>query len=274
MQQYLDEAIKLGMSIGTKILGAVLLWIIGRYIISLTARFIERAMTKSKVDETLIRYAKSSARVLLNVVLVIAVLGVFGVQTTTFAAVLAAGGIAIGMAWSGMLSNFAAGVFLIVLRPVKAGDFVTAGDVTGTVQEIGLFVTSINTPDNVLTYVGNAAAFAGTIKNFTANPYRRVDLTAQLTHEVDVEEAMRVLRDRVTGIDHVRKEPMVDIEILEFNLVGPVLAVRPYCHTDHYWQVYFDTNRAIREAFAAAKYPIPRQRHEIVNVERMAIAAE
>ena len=113
----------------------------------------------------------------------------------------------------------------------------------GTVKEVGLFVTAINTPDNVLTVVGNNKIFLDTIQNFSANPYRRVDLKAQLNHSVDHNRATQLLKERLAKIPNVKTDPAPDVEILEFNLAGPVLAVRPYCHMDHYWQDYFDTNR-------------------------------
>ena len=180
---------------------------------------------------------------------------------STFAALIAAAGVAIGMAWSGLMSNFAAGAFLVVLRPFKVGDFVTVGGVTGTVREIGLFATSLDTPDNVLTVVGNNKIFSDTIQNFTANPFRRVELKAQLAGTTDAMAAIALLKEKVAAIPNVLAEPAVDVEILEFTLVGPVLAVRPYCHNDNYWQVYFDTNRTIRDSFGAAGFaaPMPAQ---------------
>jgi small conductance mechanosensitive channel len=137
------------------------------------------------------------------------------------------------------------------------GDFISAGDVTGTVREIGLFSTTVDTPDNVRTYVGNNKIFASNIQNFTTNPYRRVDLKAQLHHEVDPAQAIKLLKERLAQIPHVLTEPAPDVEILEFTLAGPVLAVRPYVHNDNYWQVYFDTNRMIRATFGEAKFPAP-----------------
>jgi small conductance mechanosensitive channel len=265
MKAYLEQILPVALNIGTKILGALVLWIVGRLVISMVVKMIDHAMKKQDLDATLRRYMSSSSRVLLNVVLVIAVLSVFGVETTTFAGLLAAAGVAIGMAWSGLLSNFAAGLFMIVLRPMKSGDFVSAGGVVGTVDEIGLFVTSINTPDNVKTFVGNGKIFSDTIQNFSANEFRRVDLTAQLTHDVDPAEAIELLRKHIESIDNVCDSPAPDIEILEFNPMGPVLAVRPYCHTDHYWQVYFDTNKGIRNKFAAAGYAPPRQYHVLMD---------
>ena len=203
---------------------------------------------------------------LLNVLLVLAILSLFGIETTTFAGLLAAAGVAIGMAWSGLLSNFAAGVFMVVLRPFKSGDFVTVGGITGTVREIGLFVTSIDQMDNVHTILGNGAVFAGTILNFTANPFRRVELTAQMPHGFAPADAIARLRDKLKAIPNVISDPEPSVEILTFTLAGPVLAVRPFCHNDHYWDVYFATNQAIVAAFTEAGFPPPEQHYRVAGV--------
>jgi small conductance mechanosensitive channel len=250
-------------AVGLRVVGAIILWIVGRALISLAVRLVTRALTIRHIDATITRYLANILTVVLNIVLVVAILGFFGVETTTFAALLAAAGVAIGIAWGGLLSSFAAGAFLIILQPFKTGDFVTAGGVTGTVTEIGLFVTTIDTPDNVKTIVGNNKVFADTIQNFSANPYRRVDLVAQLNHGVDHRDAVSRLKARLVKIPNVATNPAPDVEILSFNLAGPVLAVRPYCHNTHYWQVYFDTNRAIRETFGEAAYPVPDQHYSI-----------
>jgi small conductance mechanosensitive channel len=194
----------------------------------------------------------------------ILLLGVFGVQTTTFAALLAAAGIAIGMAWSGLLANFAAGVFLVVLRPFKVGDQITGGGVTGVVKEIALFVTTIDTADNIQTIVGNSKILSESIQNFTANPYRRVDLTAQIAHAVDIDDAIRRLRVRIVAIPNVLAEPAPVIEIIDGTPAGPVLAIRPFTANATYWAVYFATSRMIREEFSLAGYPTPAI-HQVVH---------
>lgn len=256
--------------LAVKVLGAFVLWIIGRWLIGILLNVIARAMTRQKIDPTLTRWIRNAAGALLNIALAVAILGYFGVQTTTFAALIAAAGVAIGMAWSGLLSNLAAGVFLVILQPFKVGDFVVvSGGVTGTVHEVGLFVTTIDTLDNVRTIIGNAKVFAETIQNFTVNPFRRVDLTAQLAHSVDHRDAIARLKAGLAKIPNVLSSPAPDVEILEFNLAGPVLAVRPYCNNQHYWQVYFDTNRAIRETFGQADYPVPDRHYTIRGTEIM-----
>lgn len=244
-------------TVGLKVAGAVALFVIGRWLIRLAVRVMTTALDRQRIDPTLQRYIANIVNVALNIVLVVAILGYFGVETTSFAALVAAMGIAIGAAWGGLLANFAAGAFLIVLRPFKVGDYVRAGGSEGTVKEIGLFATTIVTGDNVTTFVGNNKIFSDTIQNFSANPYRRVDRLAQLAHGVDVHDAIRRLKESLVAIPNIALEPSPDVEIVDFNERGAVLAVRPYTHTDHYWQVYFDTNRAISDVFGAAGYPVP-----------------
>jgi len=243
------------VAFGLKVLGAIVAYIIGRMLIGFASNLVMRIMERQKVEPTVIRYMGSVITVALNIILVVAILGYFGVETTSFAALVAGLGVAIGAAWGGLLSNFAAGVFILVLRPFKVGDYVVAGDVEGTVRLIGLFNTTIDSPDNVQTMVGNAKVMNGTIKNFSSNPYRRVDLVAQIDHSVDPADAIRRLKEVLPNVANVMKEPAPDVEIVTFTERGPVLAVRPYCNTAHYWQVYFDTNRLIRDTFGAAGYP-------------------
>src|SRR5215469_11339965 len=243
--EYMQSGKALAISLAIAVVSALALWIVGRWIIGFVSRLIGRSMSKQKVDPTVIRYIQNAVAALLNIVLVILILGFFGVQTTSLAALIAAAGVAIGVAWSGLLANFAAGIFLVILQPFKVGDFVVAGGVTGTVEEVGLFVTSINTLDN--------------IRNFSHNPYRRVDLQAQLDHSVDVHATIAALKANLARIPNVLAEPAPDVEILTFTLAGPVLAVRPYCSNAHYWQVYFDTNRVIRDTGASAGLPAPEQ---------------
>ena len=244
-------------AVAWKVAGALALWLFGRWLIALGLGMLRKALARQAVDPTLGRYLQTGLSVLLNIVLIAAILGYFGVETTSFAALLAAGGVAIGIAWGGLLANFAAGAFLVFLRPFRVGDFVTAGGVTGTVDTIGLFGTVINTPDNVRTIVGNNKIFSDTIQNFSANAYRRVDLTVILSGEVDHHDAIRTLKQRLARIPNVLADPAPDVDVLQFTPAGPLLCVRPYCANAHYWQVYFDANRAIREAFGEAGYPAP-----------------
>jgi small conductance mechanosensitive channel len=246
-----------------KVLGAIIMWIIGGWVINLIGSLSRKGMTAQKVDPTLITYVEATIRVILRIVLIIAILSIFGIETTSFAALLAAAGIAIGAAWSGLLSNFAAGAFLIILRPFHVGDMITAGGVTGDVREIGMFATTIDTVDNLRTVVGNGKILSDNIVNYTTNPFRRVDLKAQLAHTVNPYDAIKRLTERLKQIPNVIAKPAPQVEILEFNLAGPLLAVRPFCHNKDYWQVYFDTNKAIQEVCSTAGYPAPST-HQVV----------
>lgn len=257
-------ATQYGTAFGVSILCAIAFWVIGRWLIGVAVGLVQSSLGRQKVDPTVLRYVGSFITVTLNILLVIGILGYLGVQTTTFAALLAAVGLAIGMAWSGLLANLAAGGFLIVLRPFKVGDVIAAGGVTGQVMEIGLFVTSINTADNVLTLVGNNKIFSDNIQNYSHNAFRRVELKAQLSGAADYRAAIALLKERIGALPNVQAVPAVDVEILEFNLLGPVLVVRPYCHNDHYWQVYFDANKVIKDALGEAGFPAPMSTHTVI----------
>jgi len=240
-----------------KIAAAIAFWIVGRWLIGQVVGMMQAAMNRNHVDPTLTKYLGSIVAIALNIALVLGILGYFGIQTTSFAAMLAGAGVAIGAAWSGMLGNFAAGAFMLVLRPFKVGDFVSVGGITGTVRELGLFGTTIVTPDNVMTIVGNGKIFSDTIQNFSSLPVRRVERTAQLSGAVDPLEAVERFKAALARIPNVATDPAPEVNVLDINLVGPVISVRPYTHTDHYWQVYFDTNEAILRTCKEAGWPAP-----------------
>jgi small conductance mechanosensitive channel len=246
-----------------KILAAIAFWIVGRWLIGKVVSVVQAGMNRNKLDPTLTKYLGSILAVILNIVLVIGILGYFGIETTSFAALIAGAGVAIGAAWSGMLGNFAAGAFMLILRPFKVGDFVNVGGVTGTVKELGLFGTTLVTPDNVMTMVGNGKIFGDTISNYSALPMRRVDRTAQLAGSVDPADAIARIKAALAKIPNISADPAPEVNLLDMNLNGPVISVRPYTHTDHYWQVYFDTNEMLvrvgKEAGWAAPTPVQIQ---------------
>ena len=233
--------------LAVKVAAAIAFWIVGRWLIGrvIAPDAGDDAPQPGRPDADA-SYLGSIVAVALNIALVLGILGYFGIQTTSFAAMLAGAGVAIGAAWSGMLGNFAAGAFMLVLRPFKVGDFVSIGGVTGTVHELGLFGTTIVTPDNVLTLVGNGKIFGDTIQNFSvaADASRRA-------HGAAGRRRGSHRRDRAlqgggrADSQRARDNPRPKSTCSTSTCVGTVIAVRPYCHTDHYWQVYFDTNEAI-----------------------------
>jgi len=249
--------------VGLKILAAIILWFVGRKLISVAVKITATALGKSRTEPTIINYLGSTIYVVLNVILIVALLGYFGVQTTSFAALLAAAGVAIGAAWSGLLANFAAGAFLVVFRPFKVGDYISVAGLSGTVKEIGIFFTIMDTPDHVQTIIGNNKILSDNIQNFTANAYRRVDLTVTINHSVDPIQSIQILREGLDQINNVLPNPEPEVEILQFSLAGTILVVRPYCKPIHYWQVYFDANRMIRDLFVDAGFPVPEQQFTV-----------
>jgi len=245
------------IQVGLKVAAAIVFWVVGRWLIDTVIALMQRVMDRNLVDPMLTKYLGSIVSIVLNIGLVLGILGYFGVQTTSFAALIAGAGLAIGAAWSGLLGNFAAGAFMLVLRPFKVGDSVTVGGVSGTVRELGLFGTTLITDDGVLTIVGNGKIFGDTIQNFSALPVRRVDRQAQLAAGVDPLDAIARLRQAVIAIPNVSTAPPPEVSLLDMNLIGPIIAVRPYTHTDHYSQVYSDTNEAIVRVAREAGWPAP-----------------
>jgi small conductance mechanosensitive channel len=254
----LNYVVTNGVSLVIKLAASLAIWIVGRRIISILMRVVDRGIVRGgKIDATTSHYITSILSVLLTIGLVLGIFGYLGVQTTSFAALLAGAGLAIGAAWGGLLAHLAAGLFMQIMRPFKIGDYVVAGGVEGTVTDMGMFGTTILTPDNVVTIIGNNKIFSDTIKNFSTEAFRRVDCVAKVANTVDPRDAIARLAPVVARIPNVMTNPAPVIDLLEFTAEGPKLCVRPYCSNEHYWQVYFDTNRAIAETFGAAAYPVP-----------------
>lgn len=257
IEQYNQVVIDYVSRFGFKIIGAIVLWVVGSLVINAVSRIVETGMNARRVDATLVRYSQAALRVVMRIALVIAVLSVFGIETTSFAALIAAAGVAIGVAWSGLLANFASGIFLMILRPFKVGDAIAGGGVTGTVIEIGLFASVVNTADNLRVTVGNNKLFSDNIINYSANEHRRVDVSVQLAHGVDPYEASRRLLEGLKKIPNVLTTPAPSVGIAEFNLYGIKLAVNVFSANAHYGQVSGDTNRVIYETGVQAKWPVP-----------------
>jgi small conductance mechanosensitive channel len=263
-----------GIDFGLKALGAVVAWFVGRWVIRILKRLTNAGMQRGhRIDPTLAVYITAVVGVALNIMLALAILDIFGVRTTSFAALLAGAGLAIGTAWGGLLTHFAAGVFLQVLRPFKVGDHVIVGGVNGTVTEVGLFGTTLVTGDSVIALIGNNKVLSDTIQNFSTLPARRVDTTAKIDNSVNVREAIDKVREAITRIPNVAASPAPEVEILQFTPEGPLLAVRPYTHANNYWQVYFDTHKAIADTFLAAGYPVPEMRTAQRAIQQAASSA-
>ncbi len=241
-----------------KLISAIAIWLVGRWCIARVVRLFGHVVAQAeRFDATLSRYLQSIINFALNFGLVLLILDVLGVNTSSFVALLAGVGLAIGTAWGGLLTHFAAGFFLQVLRPYKVGDVVTIGGITGTVKELGLFSTTLLTGDNVLTIMVNNKVFSDTIKNYSTMPVRRVDCVAKIAHSVDPLDAIARLKAAVALVPNVLLEPAPEVEIIEITAEGPLLCIRPSAPTQCYWQVYHDTYKAIVTTFDDADYLVP-----------------
>ncbi len=257
--RYLQFAISNGTDFAFKLMGAILAWFAGRWLIHLAVRLATGALGRSgRIDQTLQQYLRSVLSGLLTLMLILGILGMFGVQTTSMAALLAGAGLAIGTAWGGLLTHFAAGIFMQVLRPFKVGDSVQAAGANGTVTGIGLFTTTITTADGVPVIVGNNKIFSDNIQNFSASPIRRVDCQVRLDHSVDVAAAMAKFKEAVEAIPGVLASPPPVVEILELALEGPRIGIRPSALNTDYLKVFRAVQQVIldtckQEGYACAR---------------------
>ncbi len=228
---------------------AILAWIIGRKVIGLVVSLLQKGMERGKMDATAAKYLGSMLGIVMTVGLVLGIISLFGIETAGFAGILAGAGLAIGAAMSGLLGNFAAGIFMLILRPFKVGDAIDAGGVAGIVKEMGLFGTTIDTEDNVKTLVGNGKIFGGNIVNYTANPWRAAVIKVEIDPKHDHNAVMRMLEAAGATVPNVAKSPAPAAGIAELK-GGPVIALQANCHNNHFTQVSGDLNKAVYEALA------------------------
>ena len=211
-------------ALGIKILAAVAFWIVGRWLIGKVVGLMQAGMNRNDVDPTLTKFLGSIVAIALNIALVLGILGCFGIQTTSFAAMLAGAGVAIGAAWSCRLGNVVAGAFVLILRPFKVDAFVSVGDITGTVHELGLFGTTLITPDNVYNLVGNSRVFGDPVMNYSARPSRRVERTAQLAGSVDAVDAVDAIarfKAAISQLPNIVTTPAPEVSVVDINLRCP-----------------------------------------------------
>ena len=246
-----------------KIVGAFAIWIIGGFFIKLAQRLLRATLNRRLVDATLVNYANATSSFILKAFLILAILGVFGIETTSLSALLAATGVAIGMAWSGLLSNFAAGIFLIVLRPFKVGDTITAAGITGVVREIGLFATTIDNSDNLRIFVGNNKIFSDNISNYSANSHRALNFRIQLTSTTNPLNAIEQFIKKLSVMPNL-KAPVTG-EITEFNPLGVIITVKTACHQSDYASLLSSGNQIVFETMQTERYPAPDAKAVILS---------
>jgi len=254
---------------GLKVIGAILILIIGRFAAKGIRVLIRRALKKNEVDNTLVSFVSSLCYVGIMAFVIIAALGQLGVQTASFVAVLAAAGLAVGLALQGSLSNFAAGVLMIFFKPFKVGDFIEGGSVAGVVEEIGIFTTELRSPDNKKIIVPNTKMTSDNIVNHTAKDVRRVDIVAGVSYGDDIDKVRNVLAEILAKDDRILKDPAPTIGVLELAGSSVNFAVRPWVKTADYWDVFFATQENIKKQFDAEGIciPFPQQDVHLHKVE-------
>jgi small conductance mechanosensitive channel len=248
---------------GLKIVGALVIFIIGRWIAKFIKRLLTRLMTKREVDATLVPFMANIIYFLLMAFVIIAAISQLGVQTTSFIAILGAAGLAIGLALQGSLSNFAAGVLMIIFRPFKVGDYIEGGGTSGVVENISVFVTNLKTPDNKAVIVPNAAMMGGNITNYSTKEIRRVDMTAGIGYGDDIDKARKVLNGILAADERILKDPAPTVAVVELADSSVNFVVRPWVKTADYWAVYFDVTEQIKKRFDSEGVSIPFPQRDV-----------
>lgn len=255
-----QQLINWGVDAGGRIIGAIIVLVVGRFVISFLKKLVAKLMMKKHIDPGIQSFVKSLTNILLTILLVIAVVSKLGVDTTSFAALLASAGLAIGMALSGNLQNFAGGIVVLLFRPFKVGDWIEYLDVSGTVREIQIFHTILITADNKVIYIPNGAVSSGTITNYSHEQTRRVDWVVGVEYGENYDKVESTVRRLIASDSRIltTPEPFIALHALSASSVNVV--IRVWVNTEDYWNVYFDMNKAIYTEFnqEGISFPFPQ----------------
>jgi small conductance mechanosensitive channel len=256
-EKWLTNNSDLLVQYGVNIISAVLILFIGNIIVKAVANSVSKVLEKKNMDKAVVEFVHGLVRYLLFVIVLIAALGRVGVQTASVVAVIGAAGLAVGLALQGSLSNFAAGVLIVAFRPFKSGDYVEIGGVAGSVEAIQIFQTVLKTPDNKMVVVPNSGVIGSPITNYSRHETRRVDLVIGVSYSADLKQTKQVIRDVLEKDTRILKDPDIQIGVLALADSSVNFVVRPWCKTADYWDVYFDSTQAIKEALDEAGIEIP-----------------
>ncbi|WGH74470.1 mechanosensitive ion channel [Tenacibaculum tangerinum] len=257
MDKYLEKFQELVVTYAPKAIMAILIYIVGSYIISLIIRATRKMMTKREVDTTLQKFLLNLLNWSLKILLIITVIAKLGVETTSFAAILASAGLAIGLALQGSLANFAGGVLIMLFKPFKVGDLIEAQGELGVVKEIEIFTTKLTGLSNREIIIPNGAVSNGNIINYSSEGTRRVDLVFGVSYDADIKQTKEVLMNVLTSHPKVLQDPAPTVNVSELADSSVNFAVRPWCNTEDYWTVYFDVTENTKIALDNAGIEIP-----------------
>jgi small conductance mechanosensitive channel len=263
MENVLVKIFEYSATYGLKIIAAAAIFIIGRWLARVISMFVKKGLIKAKVDETLARFVSNLCNIGLLVFVVIAALDKLGVKTTSLAIVVGAAGLAIGFALQGSLANFAAGVILIIFKPFKVGDFIEAAGKKGTVKEIQIFNTILNSPDNIRVIIPNGQVTGSNIMNYTVNGTRRVDLIVGVSYDDDLKKDRQVIEDVLADDARILKEPAYTVAVSELGDSSVNFVVRPWVNAADYWDVYFNITEKIKLALDKNGITIPYPQRDV-----------
>lgn len=263
MEDFLNEAGNMAMLYGVKIVTALIIFVIGRWVAGKFKLLLQKVMIRREVDVAVTGFISSLCYYALLSVVVIAALSQLGLQTTSLVAIIGAAGLAVGLALQGSLSNFAAGVLILIFRPFRVGDYVELAGTSGTVKKIQIFTTELSTPDNKQVIIPNSAAMGGIITNYSINDTRRVDLIFGISYSDDIDKARDILKEIVASDSRVLSEPETTIAVKDLGDSSVNFVVRPWVKTADYWDVYFDITEAVKKRFDAENVSIPFPQRDV-----------
>ena len=248
---------------GLRVLAAIIIFVVGRWLAKLVSKLLGKAMTKAKVDLVLSIFVQNLCYIALLIFVVIAALAKMGIQTASFIAVVGAAGLAVGLALQGSLANFASGVLMLIFKPFRVGDFVEAGGAKGTVKEIQIFNTILASPDNIRVIIPNAQVTGGNILNYSVNGTRRVDLTIGVSYGDDLKKAQQVIANVLAADDRVLNDPACTVAVSELGDSSVNFVVRPWVKSADYWGVYFDITEKIKLSLDENGITIPFPQRDV-----------
>ena len=257
VNKYIEKSIDFGFEYAPKLVGGIIVLVVGLWFTNIVTRAVGKSLQRSKIDQSLVPFLKSLTNITLKVLVGITVMGMIGIQMTSFVAILGAAGLAVGMALSGTLQNFAGGVIILILKPFKIGDFIEAQGFSGTVKEISIFSTMLNTADKKLVIIPNGPLSTGALINYSAESTRRIDWTYGISYGDNVEDLKKAIQDFISEDPRILKGPAPFIGLLAFANNSVNFTVRVWVNSADYWDVFFDMNEKVYTKFADYELHIP-----------------
>lgn len=260
VETIIQRLVDWGINAGERIIGAIIVFVVGRFIISFLNKLINKLLSKRKIEPSIKTFVRSLSNILLTILLIVAVVSKLGVETTSFAALLASAGVAIGMALSGNLQNFAGGLIVLLLRPYKVGDLIESQGITGTVREIQIFHTILTTADNKVIYIPNGALSSGTVTNYSREATRRIEWIVGVEYGEDFEKVKKTIEDILAADGRILTDPAPTIALHALDASSVNVVTRVWVNAADYWDVYFNINKQIYAVFnrEGIGFPFPQ----------------